>query len=675
MQLKTTVRRGLLVLLLAFVALSILWRGGKGLEATWVLAGIATVVTLASVWLGDFRRDKHRDVPFMLWIGLLLFVAWTGVSLLFSTTQNYGLDEFLRDGACVLLFLWTARHAAMEEGGTFIRRFFSVVTASILIACIAGLLIYVFQPVSRFVGTFLDLRFHTDYWPNAWAEMVLLAWPLAFVATQKWYPFVRILAMGLLLGCLFLSYSRGGLLAFAGQCGLYVLIESATFICSRPILQFIGSCGDLHSSTIIKFTFMVLSAFLIGFAVFSGGNALRSQFFDIESVARKATFTASEGTSSIDERRSFWDAAIVLARERPLFGWGPYSFRFTQPRLQTEVFATSDHPHNVFLKLAMERGVPAALLFAAILAGILGAAVTRLTLRRPRVDSSTGLTTGDPLLWSGHFSTAAIVAIAGVLAHNLIDYNLQFVGIALPFWMLLGILAPTVMLKFHQRNVIRVSALVLAVVIGSVAVLEGKYLVLSSLGRHAEAAGKTEEALQWYEMSQGQFFTRDMHLGRGALLLQKNDLNRARTALARYASQNQEDVRLWVLEGNVELAANDLPAAEAKYEKALESGKFNYLLATEGLLETMGRNPSRQKLIEREALILEVYRKFGEAIVQNVHFIALSDTVEVFERVVVKVRRLYPAIERQYRELAEKALENAAKEREAYGSRAAGMLW
>jgi O-antigen ligase len=52
-----------------------------------------------------------------------------------------------------------------------------------------------------------------------------------------------------------------------------------------------------------------------------------------------------------------------MSWERPMIGFGPGTFRFVQPQLQHEVLATSDHPHNVFLKLAMERGWPAATFF------------------------------------------------------------------------------------------------------------------------------------------------------------------------------------------------------------------------------------------------------------------------------------------------------------------------
>jgi hypothetical protein len=165
-------------------------------------------------------------------------------------------------------------------------------------------------------------------------------------------------------------------------------------------------------------------------------NTLRSQFYPVQSVTEKITFTADEGGSSVSERRDFWNQAWLLSRERPLFGWGPYSFRFVQPRLQTEVLATSDHPHNVFLKLAMERGLPAAILFAIVIICIVFHAVKSVQFSLPAV----------ALAEAGSLSiqtVSVLIAVLGVLAHNLIDFNLQFVGIALPFWLLLSMLVPS----------------------------------------------------------------------------------------------------------------------------------------------------------------------------------------------------------------------------------------
>jgi O-antigen ligase len=373
---------------LALLVAAALWRGGKGLEATWLLAGAAVIAT--------FSSTKRVSATPGVWISLMLFVLWTVLSYLLSTTGNYGLDEVLRDTSLVLVFLWAV--PLLEKGwdAPFARRLVTVLAITTLVCCAVGVAVYIFQPVNRFVGSFFYYRFSTDYWPNAWAEFVLLTWPVVMLWSRKFPTWLRVLLLGGVLGCLFLSFSRGAFLVFIVQ---IVLLASMR---PRALLPLIGSG-------------------IIAVALFLGINAVRAGFHDVESVSAKATFTSSEGSSSISERRAFWEQSLRLSLVHPVVGWGPYSFRFIQPRLQTEVFATSDHPHNVFLKLALERGWPGMLFYLFALVGILVPAGVAL-LRRKR---------NDLILF-------AFIGIVGVFTHNLIDYNLQFVGIALPLWLFLA---------------------------------------------------------------------------------------------------------------------------------------------------------------------------------------------------------------------------------------------
>ena len=159
---------------------SILFRGGKSLEATWILTGIAGAVTFA-LWVRIHKGEmKSRMLPDALWMPAILFVVWTFVSFAFSTTKNYGLDEVLRDSSLVLLFLWILRMGGSqsEDRFSFLHKLIFALLIATVLSCFVGITVYVFQPVNRFVGTFFDPRFHTDYWPNAWAEYLLLVWPL-----------------------------------------------------------------------------------------------------------------------------------------------------------------------------------------------------------------------------------------------------------------------------------------------------------------------------------------------------------------------------------------------------------------------------------------------------------------------------------------------------------------
>lgn len=629
--------------LLIFLALSILVRGGKGLEFTWLLAGVAVAITFFRWWSATRNKTDSSSADLFVWSALMLFVLWTVLSYLFTTTGNYGLDEVIREASLALVFVWgvwTMRHSS-TSGSDFVSRCMMVISVAALLACAAGVAVYVLQPVNRFVGTFFDWRFHTDYWPNAWAEFLLLAWPvmLLWVWNRKWW--VQAPALGLVIGCLFLSYSRGAFLVFCGQMILWA-----------GFLLFHG----VSKKKILRAGITVISTLMIAAAVFVACNALRGRLYEVESVTAKATFTASEGASSVSERRDFWMQSLVLSAQKPLFGWGPYSFRFVQPRLQTHVFATSDHAHNVFLKLAMERGWPAALLFGFILLSILGQAFLR-EVRKPTA------------------RLALLVALAGVLAHNLIDYNLQFVGIVLAFTLLLSILAPTATPSVNIKRVMRAIEILVAVALACITILEGRMLVLSSFGRHAEERGDIPEALAWYERADGELFSRDMSLSRGAMLLQRGDLVGAANVFVRSAEQNGEDARIWILLGNLASMNNDADVALDRYSRAMTLGAYNYLEPMEGMLRILETGAHPEITAARKEEFMTVFHAFGEAILRNAHFIALSETVETFDRVSELLQKLYPADRTGLRTFTDGVLQHADSERTRLATRKQGLLW
>ncbi|MBP9750970.1 MAG: O-antigen ligase family protein [Candidatus Peribacteraceae bacterium] len=582
------------------VGVAILWKGGKGLEVTWLLPFLPLLGAL-SLWVNS-KKNGTSAVAWPAWITASLFIAWSVTSFLLSETRNYGLDEVIRDISLTLLWVQMLRMASTSREA-LVQRIIDAIVYSVICAAVIGLVIYICQPVGRFVGTFFDPRYHTDYWPNAWAELLLLAWPLTLwkawqsEGRNRWVWFG---VLGLLLGSLFLSFSRGAFLAMIGQ----VIILAGILWWLVPKKR-----HDVRS--VILATVTVLSVAVIAFGI---GNGLRSFVFPVQDLGAKVTFTADEGTSSIDERASFWDQALSFAAEKPLFGHGPYSFRFLQPRLQDAVYATSDHPHNVWLKLAMERGWPAAILWSALILISLGAAAVRVRKERE--------VTWVPL---------AAIGVVGVLAHLVIDFNLQFVGIALPFWLLLGLMAaPLLAKKAPEKANLGQSAVELLVVLllVCVTVREGVYLMSSSLGRRAEARGDTAAALQWYEASDGSWFPRDLRLSQAAIALNAGRLPAASGAIATYLTENDQDARAYSLRAAIREAAGDRGEAAADLGQAFAWSKLNDLdvlrrwIALSRLDKTLPTVPAKE--------VQEVLLAFERAFMQNSHFVLLGDNVEDF---------------------------------------------
>ncbi|HVW66365.1 MAG TPA: O-antigen ligase family protein [Candidatus Peribacteraceae bacterium] len=668
--------------LIAVLVFSILWRGGKGLEATWLLALMVAFAIIISSLRKIFRFDqteplsplspapRKTDIPVFLWITILLYVAWSIASYFLSTTRNYGLDEILRTVSLSLLLFWAVR-TGLDGKQRFLFLSTRAIAYSSIIAAIIGIAVYVLQPVDRFVGTFFDYRFTTDYWPNAWAEFTLLAWPFMVIecmrTTKNWVRWILITGIGLVIGSLFLSYSRGGFLALVVQLSLLFVIF--LYLGLRDI-RYRRILRTIRDSVLVRIA--LITVFTV--AMFLSVNLLRSNFHEVQSVAQKVTFTAAEGTSSIDERKEFWQQALELSKDRPLFGYGPYSFRFVQPHLADHVLATSDHPHNVLLKIAMESGWPALLFYALVILYILGIAFKMLFAERREWSQEKDIVT-----------IMLLLAVIGVFAHNMIDYNLQFVGIAMPLVLALGFLVvPTsssqesvsssfIRWKFSQylfRFQILLSAVLIAILIA-----EGYPLALSSIGRHYEAAGNIDEALIWYGKAQHEWFSRDMFLSEAQIYLNKNDLGKAMEAVNRYLTVNTEDPRVWKLRAMIALRMGDMPLAESSIDTAYADGKYTDLQIFELLLET-AKDPQRKALLlPRKEEFDTLFSDYATAVEQDVHFIDLSQAPEMLMQTARDLSNLYPTDDARYVQIARKAFDHAVTERAANTARKPGILW
>lgn len=650
-------------MLLILLAFAILWRGGRTLD-TALLLGIATVCVVLARW---GRRAEDRPVSSWIWWIVMAGVLWTGVSYVLTSAMNYGFDEVLETAALALLFLWMARQ---PEGAKIRVSVLKVLIVTVLLASLIGVLVYSLGPLNRFVGTFLDIRAPWKFaWPNAWAELCLLAWPVALllahpstalgagpqrergqgVANAFWRIARRSTPVGVILGTLLLTFSRAAIIVILGQ----IVILLLWVIPRRAVWK--------------RAALSAASTLMIGLLVFALSNHLRSRSRPVESLAAKALFLSQEGTSSLTERRAFWRQAVALVSERPLTGFGPGSFRFVQTKMMDAPLATSDHPHSVFLKLACERGVPAVFLFLALLLVVLlpflkgllpagSSGLCRCPILRPLSTVPRAEMTIERVL--------LLTAVFGVLAHNLVDYNLQFVSISLPFVLILGMLAPKTDGLLSNKKFIRIIELVVVVaMIGAIA-HEGYYAVTSTLARRREARGDAVAALKWARWSQGEWYSRDLPLERSRLALKVGAKEEAiRSARQYVASINSEDARGWKLLGETALAAREQTPALGALERAYVLGRMTDLGITQLLVETLLKRGGPAALAPRKAEIDLLLRQYYDAILRNAHYIALSENSEEFLALSSLLIESFPADEPRYQVMAAGVARQAKAER------------
>lgn len=407
--------------LASFIAVSLLPIGFNRFDypthagLVYALGGMLLFLLILS-WRKLIEVQTLEGSPWLRWENILRITAvilpilcWIAFAL--SPIRNFGWSEVVVLSVGIVIMLITRTFSTTER-----RDFVRLVVLLAVLASILGLFQYLMRDESRVAGPFYEMATKARYWPNAFALFLLLMWPLSAVVEGQGKPWraLRIFSAVTTLAALTLTFSRAAILTAGVQ--IVVMIWMAR----HTIIQ------AFHSRS-LRTTFLAPLIAVVGALVIIGGlHAIRTDLrpTTTNSFAEKATFAGTEKQTSFSERAEFMKGALILAQQKPFFGYGPFSFRFIYSSIQNEFLAVSDHPHNWYLKIAMEEGIPAALLFILLLTMILYA-------RRDLFNS----TLSSP-------SSFILIAILGVLLHDLADYNLNFLSNQIAFWAIVGLLIP-----------------------------------------------------------------------------------------------------------------------------------------------------------------------------------------------------------------------------------------
>jgi O-antigen ligase len=204
-------------------------------------------------------------------------------------------------------------------------------------------------------------------------------------------------------GTIFLSGSRGGMLAFAVQVVLLVVLL-------RPRQE------DWERHLRLG----ICLAAMIGVLVWIGGNELTRRFASIHSE------TQHELTGGV--RLTIDRDCLRMWRQKPFLGSGLGTFPVIYPQFRS--FYTNffvNEAHNDYLQLLTETG----------LAGFaIGLWFLVVTFRRAwrKLDNWTENANGS-------LTIAALLGCVGILVHSLLDFNLQVPANAVMFYVLCAIAA------------------------------------------------------------------------------------------------------------------------------------------------------------------------------------------------------------------------------------------
>ncbi len=236
--------------------------------------------------------------------------------------------------------------------------------------------------------------FGTLVYPNALAGFLIvafaptLAW--IWVRGRTWKPVVRWIALifvgGLIVTCLLLTGSRGGLAAF----GAGLMVTVVCFMRRGPGLGLVA--------LVVVFGFLVTLAW-----VAQSSGLLRV------------------GTSSLEARVDYWRGAVGIVRDYPWLGTGPGTFGSMYLKYKTGDSEDTRLVHNDYLQMWSDAGVVAFVAFVG-LAGLAVRDVVALARQRR----------GDPA------AVALCASVTGWAVHILVDFDSFTPGVAWPVFILLG---------------------------------------------------------------------------------------------------------------------------------------------------------------------------------------------------------------------------------------------
>jgi len=230
---------------------------------------------------------------------------------------------------------------------------------------------------------------------------MLLPIPLVFCLTREAHGPKKVaagIASALMAGTIFLSGSRGGMLAFVIQ---MALLSAVVFWRQKN-----------RRVSLALATFLVLGSGLI---LFLGGSELAKRLATIHAETR---IELTGGT-----RLSIYRDALKMFAAKPFTGWGLGVFPTVYPKFRS--FPTNffiNQAHNDYLQLLVEMG---SLGFAILLWFL-------WTLYRNGVRKLQNWSENT----NGAVALAALLGVTGILVHSLVDFNLQIPANAALFYVL-----------------------------------------------------------------------------------------------------------------------------------------------------------------------------------------------------------------------------------------------
>jgi len=538
-------------------------------------------VLLLPMAIYELKKKREWNLYEALFLGI--FCTFVVGSFAFSQVRNFGFSEVLAYLSAVLLYLI---YSNIKIG--FSEKFLKVVMWFSVFAVFLGYIFYFTRAEVRMFGPFFNILDNSNVWPNAFALFLLLMWPLIAVVNKKIDLKFAVLC-GVVLSGLLLTFSRGALIAFAGQ----IVVLFIHFL-KRIELKKVAYC---------------LLAVVFAVGLFYGANYVRSLKNEVIDIEQRIEFKTPDSATSVNERMDFWRGSLELIKEKPFFGWGPFSFRNAYNPMQKTLLANADHPHNIFLKIGVENGLIA-------LFGFVGFLITLFLLFVRRVFGK------DKIKMSVSKKDVLFVLFVSVLggfAHNLIDYNFNFLQNLILLFLFMAFIRSMLIKKESSPSLYyKFFVICFAVVVCAVSLYEGALLAL-----HRTYSPTVME----YSL-----FPRNYFLTSGDQALQKKDFKGATQFIDKELSLNPLDSQAYYLKGamycNKRNPEANLALCKENLRKAINANPMNDFIYYRDFIKTLDPQTISRNDVAVVHKAGELIMLYFDMVDKNVHFTAYTGNVE-----------------------------------------------
>jgi O-antigen ligase len=277
---------------------------------------------------------------------ILAFLGWCALALTTAVYRHDAVLELARIAGCVAWFFLARALLGSENAGMTRARLQATLAAVAL-----GALLVCGLALANFANTRDVRQFSTFYNPNLFANYTAMALPPGIAWTlQLWRSTRRNASSGVLpiLAALIVCVIGAGLIVTSSKGGfLSALSGLAVFaLCAwRARGPQIGVLLKAHRR----------AALAVAVLVMVGGGAL-----SYKTVLPRLRAARTTDNNSTMFRAYTWRGTVKMIEARPLLGWGPGGFPVAYPHFA--VTGATLSPHESWLQIAAENGVPALLL-------------------------------------------------------------------------------------------------------------------------------------------------------------------------------------------------------------------------------------------------------------------------------------------------------------------------